>query len=43
VSAPDWVAFAVKLELVFAQAVEPGAVDAEVVSAIMADSRRLLH
>jgi hypothetical protein len=40
--APDLGALAGKLELVFAHAVEPGAVEAEVVEAVMADCRRLL-
>jgi hypothetical protein len=40
--APDLGALAGKLELVFAHALEPGAVEAGVVEAVMADSRRLL-
>jgi hypothetical protein len=40
--APDFAAFAMKLELLFAHAVEPGAVEEEVVEAVFADTRRLL-
>jgi hypothetical protein len=40
--APDLRAFAAKLELLFAQAIEPGAVDDAVAAALLADSRRLL-
>jgi hypothetical protein len=39
---PDLGALAGKLELVFAHAIEPGAVDDGVVEAVMADCRRLL-
>jgi hypothetical protein len=41
--APDLGAFAVKLELLFAHAVEPGAVEEGVVEAVFADSERLLR
>jgi hypothetical protein len=40
--APDLAGFAVKLELLFAHAVEPGAVEGDVADAVMADCRRLL-
>jgi hypothetical protein len=40
--APDLAAFALKLELLFAHAIEPGAVEREVAEAVLADSRRLL-
>jgi hypothetical protein len=39
--APDPGALAGKLELVFAHAVEPGAIDDGVVASVLADSRRL--
>lgn len=38
---PDLAAFAVKIELLFAHCIEPGAVEEEVAEAVMADSRRL--
>jgi len=40
--APDFSAFAAKLELLFAHAIEPGAVEEDVEEALLADSRRLL-
>ncbi|HEY0313803.1 MAG TPA: hypothetical protein VGC56_15090 [Allosphingosinicella sp.] len=40
--APNLPAFAAKLELLFAHAVEPGAVEDEYAEAVLADSRRLL-
>jgi hypothetical protein len=40
--APDLAAFALKLELLFAHAIEPGAVEGEVAEAVLADARRLL-
>jgi len=40
--APDLAALAVKLELLFAHCIEPGAVEEEVAEAVIADSRRLL-
>jgi hypothetical protein len=39
--APDLGALAVKLELVFAHAIEPGAVEEGVAEAVLADARRL--
>ncbi|MEA3035750.1 MAG: hypothetical protein QOH04_1515 [Sphingomonadales bacterium] len=41
--APDLAAFAVKLELVLAHAVEPGAIEEAVTEAIAGDCRRLLR
>jgi len=41
--APDLAAFAVKLELVLAHAVEPGAIEQAVAEAIADDCRRLLR
>src|SRR3954471_2399935 len=41
--APDLAAFAVKLELVLAHAVEPGAIEEAVTDAIAGDCRRLLR
>ena len=40
--APDLAALAAKLELLFAHAVEPGAVEEEAAAAVRADCRRLL-
>jgi|GEM_PF-5802126 len=40
--APDLPALAAKLQLLFAHAIEPGAVEDDVVAALLADSRRLL-
>jgi hypothetical protein len=40
--AADLGAFAVKLELLFAHCIEPGAVEGEVGEAVMGDARRLL-
>jgi hypothetical protein len=41
--APDLAAFAVKLELLFAHEVEPGAVEEAVEEAIVTDCQRLLR
>jgi hypothetical protein len=42
VPAPGLAALRVKIELLFAHAVEPGAADEEGVAALLADARRLL-
>jgi hypothetical protein len=38
---PDWAAFAVKVELLFAHEVEPHSIDDEVIAAVREDLRRL--